>query len=335
MVFRCLLLASFFLTIPGTVLADSRFRGFMIGYGTSAAEIADLAPWGANVIRYPILDPDADTHTEAEYNAFLESALIELDEVIAQATPLGVRVIIDMHTPPGGYVTRTGYPQYRLFSEKWAQDALFTTWTTIATRYKDNPGVFAYELLNEPAQKRVAAGLLNLDKLNRALVTKIREVDPVKKIIVSPKYADAIHIKKLRPVRDPNIIYSVHMFFPQKYTLQGILYAKELSYPSGKLNRKSIIKYLKPVREFQRKRRATIYIHEFGVVRWAPGAYQFLQDLIRLFESYKWNWTYLAFRGGDNVWSLEHNEVKTDEIPVDYLTARGQLLRSFFALNKS
>jgi hypothetical protein len=33
-----------------------------------------------------------------------------------------------------------------------------------------------------------------------------------------------------------------------------------------------------------------ILVGEFGVLRWAPGAHQWLTDCIALFEEYGWDW---------------------------------------------
>ena len=38
---------------------------------------------------------------------------------------------------------------------------------------------------------------------------------------------------------------------------------------------------------------------------WAPGAAQYLEDCIAVFEEYGWDWTYHAFREWQG-WSLEY-----------------------------
>ena len=62
---------------------------------------------------------------------------------------------------------------------------------------------------------------------------------------------------------------------------------------------------LQPVRDFQRKHKARIYVGEFSAVAWAEGADQYLADCISLFEEYGWDWTYHAFREWHG-WSVEH-----------------------------
>ena len=62
---------------------------------------------------------------------------------------------------------------------------------------------------------------------------------------------------------------------------------------------------MKPVREFQRKHCARIYVGEFSAACWAPNAGKYLADCIDMFEEYGWDWSYHAFREWQG-WSVEH-----------------------------
>ena len=64
-------------------------------------------------------------------------------------------------------------------------------------------------------------------------------------------------------------------------------------------------KVMKPVREFQLKHKARIYVGEFSAVAWAEGAERYLGDCIEMFEEYGWDWSYHAFREWAG-WSVEH-----------------------------
>ena len=61
---------------------------------------------------------------------------------------------------------------------------------------------------------------------------------------------------------------------------------------------------LEPVRAFQKRHHARIYVGEFSAASYAPGAENYLRDAISLFEEYGWDWTYHAFREAD-VWNVE------------------------------
>ncbi|MEX2607239.1 MAG: hypothetical protein WD708_07825 [Kiritimatiellia bacterium] len=65
------------------------------------------------------------------------------------SAPESVRVLIDVHTPPGGI---TGRKTMRLFGEGAFQESLIRNWEKIARRYKDHPAVWGCDLLNEPIE---------------------------------------------------------------------------------------------------------------------------------------------------------------------------------------
>jgi hypothetical protein len=92
---------------------------------------------------------------------------------------------------------------------------------------------------------------------------------------------------------------------------------------------------LQPVVDFQKKHNAKIYIGEFSAARWAPGdsAYNYLKDVIELFEEYGWDWTYHAFREW-HVWNVEYSDGSSSMEPSKTPGKRQLLLRSWFDKNK-
>lgn len=81
----------------------------------------------------------------------------------------------------------------------------------LARRYRDEPAVAAYEILNEPGTEprepsRVAA-------LNRKVIRAIRQVDPEKIIVVSgDDWSNARSVVDEIRVDDPNILYTFHFY---------------------------------------------------------------------------------------------------------------------------
>ena len=70
---------------------------------------------------------------------------------------------------------------------------------------------------------------------------------------------------------------------------------------------------LAPVRAFQKKYGAKIYVGEFSAICWAPGAGVYLRDCIDIFEEYGWDWTYHAFREWAG-WSVEHEGEEAESL---------------------
>lgn len=96
-------------------------------------------------------------------------------------------------------------------------------------------------------------------------------------------------------------------------------------------NKEKIRAVLAPVRKFQQKYNVPIYVGEFSVICWAPGAAQYLDDCISIFEEYGWDWTYHVFREWAG-WSIEHDGVpwglkKSDDNP------RKQVLMKYLKRN--
>lgn len=138
-----------------------------------------------------------------------------------------------------------------------------------------------------------------------------------------------------------NVIYQVHMYLPNRYTHQLLfpVFGELLKYPGmigkEKWDKKMIRKHLKPVRDFQLRHNARIYVGEFSAVAWAPGAADYLRDCIEVFEEYGWDWTYHAFREDWGGWSVEHEATKPSDLkPAKEDTLRKKVLLEYFRRNR-
>ena len=106
---------------------------------------------------------------------------------------------------------------------------------------------------------------------------------------------------------------------PGEYTHQGVsdlsyvktFYEKRFDYRDAGWNRARLAKSMEAVRKFEQKYGAKIQVGEFSVAIWAPGGASYLDELVSIFEEYKWDWTYHAFREWDG-WSLEHEGTPTN-----------------------
>ena len=294
---------------PERVSRDARRRGFMLpGRDPTEDDFATLAEWGANIVRFQMVrdwgKPGSNSDLD-EFAGWLDSRLDVLERVVLPlARRHGMKVVLDFHVTPGGRAVGGELP---LFYEPRYAEFFVNYWRRIAARFVGNEDViYGYDLVNEPEQLFRAA--VDYWTLQRMAAEAIREIDPATPIVVEANHWDSPGgFRTLSPLAIDNVIYQVHMYQPDPFTHQGV--GKRpvgIRWPdeSKGWNRDYLRATLAPVRAFQLRHDAKIYVGEFSAIAWAPGAEEYLRDCIDIFEEYGWDWTYHAFREWDP-WSLE------------------------------
>ena len=161
--------------------ADHFWTGFRQNYITEA-DIKRMAELGFDSVR-PALNARRFL-SEDDQPVFINEAFELLDNLITWCRKYNIYVIIDMHGAPGGQTganiddSPDDLPE--LFMDKKYQDRLVDLWVKIADRYKNEPAVAAYDLLNEPLPERTgAAGRYKeqLEPLYKRITAAIRRVD--------------------------------------------------------------------------------------------------------------------------------------------------------------
>jgi hypothetical protein len=329
-----------------------RLRGAMIRPDSFRTEDLKVlaGDWKANHVRWQLLwdgfpNGPADTASVAEFDAWIEKQCAQLDKILPDIERYGVRITLDLHTPPGGRLPQDKGSAMRMFQEKQYQDAFVAVWQKLARKYKDTKAIWCYDILNEAVEPPIPEGLLNWRELALNTSKEIRKIDPVKAIVIEPApwgSPNALEWFELfDPKEVPNVVYSVHMYQPHNFTHQGV-YDKEsgLVYP-GKMpdgkhwDKEQLRKSLQVVKDFSSDYGAAIYIGEFGSIRWAPenSSHRYLKDCIEIFEEEGWDWAYHAFREWDG-WSVEHGSEKDNRNRTSEPTDRELLLRSWFEKNE-
>jgi len=189
------------------------------------AVIANIASLGANVIR------NAINYRQFEDNAhpyiYRAEGWAQLDGQIALAKGAGLYTIIDMHVPPGGLQGVVG-SSARLWQEPELRDRTKALWRAIAERYREEPWVAAYDLINEPMPTQNPGQWASFAQ---ELVDTIRQVDTNHLVIVEEIVAvvdangnyPAIdpNEPRLPKVNDDNVLYDFHFYQPLDYVGQG------------------------------------------------------------------------------------------------------------------
>ncbi|GET34261.1 hypothetical protein PbJCM13498_31240 [Prolixibacter bellariivorans] len=180
------------------------------------ADIKQIAELGFNSVR-PALNSRLFL-TEGENPEFVDEGFHLLDSLVSWCGKYGLYVIIDMHGAPGGQtganIDDSADNQPELFMDKKNQDWLVKLWVKIAKRYKDNPTVAAYDLLNEPLPENTGAAekyKAQLVPLYKRITKAIRKVDQ-KHMITVEGYNWANNWSEFTEKFDDNMFFQFHYY---------------------------------------------------------------------------------------------------------------------------
>ena len=212
-------------------LNDAYYDNFI-----TAFDITKLREMGVNAVRVPVewsyfvdltFYENNYTYTyELLTGSRLESRLKRLDWIVDTCRKNGIYVIFDLHVVDGGQNNggirsqKGGYTFYKEEGKKSQENAL-KIWNIIATRFKDNPAVAGYELLNEPGPSG-SDEITSYENFIKKAYNEIRNVEKNSKnkhiiIIESPMKSATEH--SLNGLKTPsqygfsNVVYSVHDYF--------------------------------------------------------------------------------------------------------------------------
>lgn len=203
------------------------------GYGDqsgnqSVASYEFEAQHGVAVVRLAIPWERIQPSLGGELNP---AEVARLETEISRARAAGVDVIIDLHNGctfqqlDGSVVT---------CSRGITSDQFANAWTRLAAKFKDTPGVVAYDLMNEPnnltgdnTESRADAAIW--EQFSQAAVDAVRQTGDRHQLMIegiSWSNVDTFSDKHPRPwIKDPrhDVVYSAHQYFDQTglYTIAG------------------------------------------------------------------------------------------------------------------
>jgi hypothetical protein len=314
--------------------------------------------FGANVVRLQLKPVTEATRNGISIAAAWQKQLDKMEFALKDAARRGMYVIIDLHEPPIADPSQT--PTTVGF---WNNEAnlqiLIDSWKEIAQRFAPyRYNIWGYDLLNEPTNpQELPQGVEKWPDWAQQIVNAIRVYDTQTPIIYQaspgalPKAYTENQLWQREPtfrlLNDDKVIYSFHMYTPYNYTHQGLSsfnqspkstdWPDKTTYP-GKFDKSWLLKELQPVIAFQKKYNVPIYVGEFSAIRWAPGAADYIRDLISIFEEYRWSYTYHGY-GEWQGWDVEYNETMTSDAnrwsaKATEPTDRELILKAYFARNR-
>ncbi|MEW5871523.1 MAG: cellulase family glycosylhydrolase [Chloroflexota bacterium] len=341
-----------------------------LGPPFTQADFNQLASLGANYINlsHPGLFAEKPPYE-------LDQAVQDnLDRLLAMAEQADLFAVISFRTGPGrseftffwgedGDWFTKDYYNDSVWKDPEAQDAWVEMWRYTAERYKDNPVVVGYDLMVEPNSNEVwfdewdqeafyarhGGSSYDWNPLARRISQAIRQVDEQTPILAGGNsYSSLDWLPYLQDTGQPRTVYTFHQYEPHAYTHQepgtpGFTYPGHFDTNWDEVpddfDRDWLEQYLSTAQEFSVTHNAPVAANEFGVMRWAPSAADYLHDLMDIFEAiqlnyaiWEWNTTWPEHAADNDAFNYLHGPDPSHHAALENDLV--QILRSFWERNQ-
>ncbi len=191
------------------------WNGFLNNYITHE-DIKYLKRIGVNHIRLPF---HYKMFTDDLYMGERNSGFKYFDRLIDWCREEQLYVLLDMHCAPGGQTGDNiddsyGYPY--LLKSKSSQDLMTDIWVAIAEKYKNEPIIIGYDIVNEPIAHYFNDELDDLNNqlilLYNRIVKEVRAVDQQHIIFLSGSNWGG-NFDVFKDLIDDNVVYEFHKYW--------------------------------------------------------------------------------------------------------------------------
>jgi aryl-phospho-beta-D-glucosidase BglC (GH1 family) len=256
-------------------------------------DFAAIRALGFNCIRLPFHYALVET---APFR-YSEDGVAYLDRAVRWANKHGLRIILDMHAAPGAqnhdwHSDSDG--SARFWTTPAFQRRALALWQFLADRYKDEPAVAGYDLLNETVLSDPAP----MNRYYHAAIKTIRSADRNHIIFVEGNRWGQ-DLACLDDFADDNLVLSFHFYEPLEFTFN---FVPQLKYPlsskSGRWDKATMRQRLDALQKVADRRNRPLWCGEFGVNA-RGGLYGedlWLRDVLAHFRSMDIHWTYWTWK---------------------------------------
>ncbi len=250
-------------------------------------DFKQVARWGMNCIRLPFHYKIAADPKTIRY----------LDQAIAWAKRYNLYIILDLHAAYGAqnhdwHSDSNGKAE--LWTKKINRQKTYDLWSMLADRYKNEPTIAGYDLLNEA----VLGNVKLLNEFYREVIKAIRSVDKNHILFVEANRW-AQDVEALDDFSDDNLVYSIHFYEPLEYTFNFVPFLK---YPLSGWDKKVMRRRLEGYYQFSKIKQRPIHVGEFGV-HYREGLYnecEYLKDELKCFNDFGFHWNYWTYKAVKN-----------------------------------
>ncbi|MGB5321120.1 cellulase family glycosylhydrolase, partial [Lutimonas sp.] len=218
----------------GKTKTDEFFDAWLANHVTKT-DIDSLAKWGFNSVRLPmhynLFTLPIESEPVAGQNTWLDKGFTMVDELLDWCEANQMYLILDLHAAPGGQGANAAISDYdtdkpSLWESEENRAKTVALWAKLAERYKDEPWIGGYDLLNE-VNWNLPGGTM-LRTLYEEITSEIRKVDTDHIIFIEGNWF-ANDFTGLTPAWDNNMVYSFHKYwsFNDQASIQWVLDLRE------------------------------------------------------------------------------------------------------------
>jgi hypothetical protein len=225
------------------VVGEQGTKEFYAAYkanGITKRDVDSLAAWGFNSIRLPMHYNLYTPPIEAEKNneiTWIEEGFTMTDNLLKWCAENKIYLILDLHAAPGGQGNDAAISDYdttkpSLWESEANQKKMIALWKKLAARYRDNPWIGGYDIINEPNWNFTGTNKNGCDEnsngplrdLMVAVTKAIREVDTNHLVIIEGN-CWGNNYNGIFPLWDENIALSFHKYwnYNDKESIQKML----------------------------------------------------------------------------------------------------------------
>lgn len=214
---------------------------------TRKIDIDSLKAWGFNSVRLPmhynLYTLPIEKESVAGQNTWLDRGFALTDSLLSWCKANKMYLILDLHATPGGQGNDTNIADRdaskpMLWESEANQQKTIALWAKLAERYKNEAGIGAYDIINEPnygfsnptvdkngTQEKVNAPLR---KLMVDITKAIREVDQ-KHLIIIEGNGWGNNYNGIFPLWDKNMALSFHKYwnYNDQNSIAGMIKARD------------------------------------------------------------------------------------------------------------
>lgn len=177
------------------------------------ADLKHIRKLGANCVRIPLRWYLIFRKPDCKGRPMLE----RIEELIEKCRKLGLYVILDLHSAPEG-IFEDGKEGFE------ARNAVVRIWSQLAVKYKNDPVIAAFDILNRPLNKVAdAEGKLDiLHKLYMRVFKAVRNIDESRILIMEASgYADSL--PQSGKYKDSGVAFGLYSHFHTTFETEAML----------------------------------------------------------------------------------------------------------------